>query len=179
MKNQKVLWITQTAMVIALLIVLQAATAPLGNTMITGSLVNLMLVIGVMVGGLASGLTVAVLSPIFAKIFGIGPLWALIPFIALGNIALVLCWHFVGKRRFTAPVIVRGMAAMTAAVAKFLVLYVGIVQVAVPVLLQLPEKQAAMISATFSFPQLVTALIGGGLAIIVLPLLGKALKKEV
>ena len=179
MKNQKVLWITQTAMVIALLIVLQAATAPLGNTMITGSLVNLMLVIGVMVGGLTSGLTVAVLSPVFAKIFGIGPLWSLIPFIALGNVVLVLCWYFIGTQQFAAHVIVRGMAAVTAAVAKFIVLFVGIVQIAVPVLLQLPEKQAAMISATFSFPQLITALIGGGLAIIVLPLLGKALKKEV
>ena len=90
-------WITRTAVFIALLIVLQMATAPLGNILITGSIVNLLLIISVMTCGLASGLSVAVISPVMAKLLGIGPLWSLIPFIAAGNIVLVLLWHFIGN----------------------------------------------------------------------------------
>ena len=177
--NKKVLWITQTAIVIALLVVLQAVTAPLGNTIITGSLVNLMLIIGVMIGGLASGLTIALISPSFAMLFGIGPPFGLlIPFITLGNIVLVFCWHFLGKKHFAAPIVVSVSAAVVAAVAKFATLYLGVVKVAVPLFLKLPAPQATKISAMFSLPQLLTALIGGGLAILILPVLKKALVKE-
>ena len=64
----------------------------------------------------------------------------------------------------------------TAALAKFLILYVGIVQIAVPLLLELPEPQAAVISNMFSIPQLLTALLGGGIALLVLPTLKKAIE---
>src|SRR5690554_5821411 len=101
--NKKVLWITRTASFVALLVVLQFATSFLNNTMITGSIVNLILIISVMMGGLLCGSTVAVLSPIFAKFFGIGPLWTIIPFIALGNITLVLLWGFIGNRKVGKP----------------------------------------------------------------------------
>ena len=42
----------------------------------------------------------------------------------------------------------------------FAVLFLLIVKILIP-LLALPDKQAAMMSAMFSWPQLVTALIGG------------------
>ena len=61
-----------------------------------------------------------------------------------------------------------------AAAAKFLVLYLGIVKLAVPVILGLPEPQATVISGTFSLPQLVTALLGGILALPVTQVLKKA-----
>ena len=86
-RKQSVLWITCTAVFIALLIVMQAATAPLGNSIVTGSIVNLLLVTSVMTCGLSSGLTVAAVSPVMAKFLGIGPLWSLIPFIAAGDVA--------------------------------------------------------------------------------------------
>ena len=82
--NKKIRWITQTAVCTALLIVLQMLTAPLGNTLVTGSLVNLVLVISVLIGSFSTGATVAVISPIFAKLIGIGHLLSIIPFIILG-----------------------------------------------------------------------------------------------
>jgi hypothetical protein len=175
--NRRILWITRTAITTALLIVLQAATASLGQ-LVTGSLVNLMLIVGVMIGGLYSGLTVAVLSPIMAKLLGIGPLWELIPFIILGNLVLVLCWHLLANRHYAAQTLVHAVAAVIAACLKCLTLYLGIVQVAIPFLLNLQALQATAISAMFSIPQLFTALIGGGVAILILPLLKKALKSE-
>jgi len=102
----------------------------------------------------------------------------LIPFIAVGNMVLVLLWHIIGNRnlknKLAAPVI----ALVTAAVAKFLVLYFGIVVIAIPLLLNLPEKQALVISSLFSYPQLITATIGGVLALTILPVLKKALRPK-
>lgn len=174
--KQRILWITRTAIFIALLIVLQAATVPFGNPLITGTIVNFLLITSVMTCGLAAGLSVAVVSPIAAKFFGIGPLWALIPFIAAGNIVLVLLWYFIGKRNMGGKKCAAYFAALiAAAVAKFLVLYIGIVQIAAPMFLGLPEPQEAVISNMFSIPQLITALAGGALAVVLFPRLKKAI----
>ena len=174
--KRKILWITRTAVFIALLIVLQAATAPLGNILITGSIVNLLLIVSVMTCGFASGLTVAAVSPVMAKLLGIGPLWALIPFIALGNIVLVLLWHFIGNRSFGGKKFAGYVVALIiSAISKFLTLYIGIVQIAIPMFLGLPEQQAKVISNMFSIPQLFTALIGGAIATVLIPTLQKAI----
>ncbi len=173
--KKNALWITRTAVLLALLIVTQAGTAFLGNTLITGSLVNLILIVTVMCAGLASGVTVAALSPFFAKLIGIGPLWSLIPLIALGNVALVLLWHFIGKQNFAKSPIPHAVACITGAVAKFSLLYILVVKVAIPLWMALPPEKAAAISKLFSFPQLFTALIGGAIAMIVVPLVNKAI----
>ena len=172
MKNKSVLWITTTAVFVALLIGVQFATAPLSQ-FVTGPLVNLILIISVMTCGFASGLTVAFISPVFAKLLGIGPLWPIIPFIMAGNIVLILVWHTIGKMKFANKYVVRIVALIAAAVCKFAVLYIGIVQVAIPLFLNLPDAQRAVISGMFSFPQLITALIGGVLATAILPVLEK------
>lgn len=178
MNTGKTLWITRTAVFIALLVVLQAVTALFGNIIITGSVVNMLLILSVMTCGMMSGLSVAILSPILAKFIGIGPFWSLIPFIVAGNVTLVVLWHLSGNRNWRHWHASRMTTLITAAFAKFLVLYVGIVRIAVPVLLGLPEPQSAVISGMFSIPQLITALLGGGAALVVLPPLRKALAKD-
>ncbi|WP_379971618.1 ECF transporter S component [Enterococcus devriesei] len=177
--QRKALWITQTAVLLALLIAVQAVTAGLGNTLITGSLVNLILIVAVTTGGLASGITIAVLSPIFAFIFGIGPAFPQIVFcIAIGNAVLVAIWHLVAGVTKKQTIINFLVAAVVGAVAKFGVLYLSIVQFVVPILLKMPAPKAAMVSGAFSFPQLITALVGGGLAILIVPILSKALNHQ-
>lgn len=177
-KNGTTLWITRTAAAVALLIVVQAVTTSFGNMFVTGSCVNLLLIMSVMTGGLKTGLWVAVLSPVAARLLGIGPLWSLIPFIILGNSALCLVWHTVMKGRSVKEKRFCLIAVLTAAPAKFLVLYFGIVKLAIPYLIQIPDKQAAVISQMFSLPQLGTALIGGFLAMLTLPMVSRALKIE-
>jgi len=174
--KQRILWITRTAVFIALLVVWQAASAPLGNTLITGSIVNLLLIVSVMTCGLASGLTVAAVSSVMAKLLGIGPLWSLIPFMIAGNVTLVLLWHFIGNRNMGGKQYVAYITALiVAAISKFLVLYVGIVRIAIPILLNLPEQQAAAITSIFSVAQLFTASVGGALAFVLIPRLKKAI----
>lgn len=177
--KEPALWISRTAVFIALIIVLQAATASLGNPIITGSIVNLMLIIAVMTSGLLSGLSVAAISPVAAKVMGIGPLWSILPFIVAGNAVFALSWYFIGNRniggkRYFAYI----TALMVAAAAKFFVLYIGIVQIAVPMFLNLPEQQAAVISNMFSVSQLITALLGGALAVVLFPRLRRAISRE-
>jgi len=174
--NKRVFWITRTAVLIALLIVLQAVTMLFGSTIVTGAIVNLILIISVMTCGLPTGLTVAIISPVMAKALGIGPLWSLIPFIAVGNLVLILIWHFVGNIKMSQKYVPSILALIIAAISKFLILYIGIVQIAIPLLLNLPEKQATVISGMFSFQQLLTALTGGIIATIILPTLKKAIK---
>lgn len=176
MKN-KTLWITQTAVLVALIVVVQAFTASFGNTFITGSLVNLILILGVGLVGLWGGLSVALLSPIFAFFFKIGPgMWQLILCIAIGNAVLVLVWWFIlGTHGYNQYPRLVG-ATIAGAVAKALTLYLLIVKFMVPLILQLPEPQATVISATFSYPQLVTALLGGAMAVILMPQLRRILK---
>ena len=178
MIKERTLWITRTAVFIALLVVLQAATGALGSTIITGSVVNMLMIVSVMTCGMMSGLCVAVISPVMAKLIGIGPLWSLIPFIVAGNITLVLIWHFIGNRRWGHKYTACNTQVFVGAVrpaAKFLVLYLGIAQIAVPFFLRLPAPQAAVISNMFSIPQLLTALLGGGVALLVLSPLKKAI----
>ena len=75
-----------------------------------------------------------------------------------------------------------GTGVLIGASVKCIILYLGIVKVLLPLLIngQPEAKQAAMtasLTASFGVTQLFTALIGGALAIIVLKLLPKALKK--
>lgn len=175
--NKKTLWITRTAALTALLVVLQASTSALGSTLVTGTVVNLLLIISVMTCGAASGLSVAVLSPVLAKLIGIGPLWGLIPFIAAGNLALAAVWLAVGSRRWGSRYAPQITALVLAAAAKSLVLYLGVVKLALPLFSGLTAAQAAAIAHMFSAPQLVTAVLGGLLALPLLAPLKKAMER--
>ncbi len=172
--NKKILWITETAVMIAVLVALQWVTKPMGQ-FVTGSCVNLVLGISALVGGLWCGLTVALLSPFFAFLVGIGPAFLpIVPMVAVGNAVLVVLLYVLsGKKKLG---VMSYVAVAVAAVAKFAALWVLIVKLVLPTL-GLAEKQVAMLSASFSWPQLVTALIGGVLAASIAPAIRKALKK--
>lgn len=178
--HDKVLWITQTAVLVALLITLQwvtGGTSAFAGQYITGSCVNAVLATAVLFAGMWSGVTVAVLSPFFAFLLGIGPkLFQLVPAIALGNLSYVLMLYFlIGKR--SAKFWVKLIGLVLAAAVKFAVLNLLIVHLMLP-LLMIPEKQAAVFTVMFSYPQMITALIGGVLALLIVPVLKKAFKRS-
>ncbi len=170
----RVLWMTQTAVLVALLITLQWATAGtqvFAGQYITGSLVNCVLAVSALFAGLYSGLAVAALSPFFAFLLGIGPkLLPIVPCIALGNAVYVTVLYFLGRKN-------AWMGLLVGALAKFVTLYLTVVQVLLPVLGDgLKAPQIKTFTAMFSWPQLVTALLGGALALLVCPILKKAMK---
>ncbi len=177
--KSKALWVTRTAVMMALLITLQMVTKSLGQ-IVTGSFVNAVLAVTVLVCGLGSGVTVALLSPVFAYLLGIAPQILTVPAIMIGNTVFVVLLHLIcGKTLWKS---VAGLLA--AAVCKFAILYVLVTHVICGVLAQpllaqgvLKEPMLKMLPATFSFPQLLTALIGGAVALAIAPVLKKALRK--
>ena len=177
--NKKLRWITETAIMLALLVSLQALTKGFGQ-LVTGSCVNAILAITVLVAGFGSGLTVALVSPILAFLLGIAPQILTVPAIMAGNCVYVVLLSLIcGK-----DLVKRIAAWLIAAVAKFAVLYLIVVKiicgVMAPTLLAagtLKQPMLKALPATFGWPQLVTALIGGGLAMLIVPLVRKALKR--
>ena len=92
--SKKVRWITETAVMLALLVILQALTKPAGQ-LVTGSCVNAVLAVSVLLAGLGSGITVAVLSPVLAYLLGVAPQLVTVPAIMVGNTVLVVLLYFI------------------------------------------------------------------------------------
>ena len=169
--NKKIRWITETAVMLALLITLQAVTKGFGQ-LVTGSCVNTLLAVSVLAGGLGCGLTVALVSPVMAFLLGIAPQILTVPAIMAGNAALVCVLYVLaakGRKLWH-----RVLAWLVAAAAKFAVLYAIVNFLICGVLSQsllsagmLKPPMLNLLPATFGLLQLITALIGGGLGLLI------------
>lgn len=185
--NKKVLWITETALMLALLIALQAITKAFGQ-LVTGSCVNAILAITVLVAGMSSGITVAVISPVFAFLLGIAPNIVTVVPIMLANVCYVVLLRLIAGKSMK-PLWKQPVALAAAAAVKFGVLYLLVVKVICGVasgaLLGKKVGQTVVLAppmleklpAMFAWPQLFTALIGGAVALLIAPVLRKALRK--
>ena len=185
--NRKIRWITETALMLALLVALQAATKPLGQ-LVTGSFVNALLAITALTAGLSCAVTVSVISPVMAFLLGIAPNLVTVLPIMLGNVCYVWLLHRLLGRSMR-PVWKQPLALCAAAAVKFGVLYVLVVKLicgtASGLLLGkkigetvvLAPAMLKLLPAMFTWPQLITALLGGAAAILIVPLLRKALGK--
>ena len=185
--KKKVFWITETAVMLAMLVALQAFTKPMGQ-LVTGSCVNAVLAVSVLVGGLSCGLTIALVSPVLAFLLSIAPQIITVPAIMVGNTVFVLLLHFLADKRGK-NLVKQLIAWLSAALAKFAALYLLVVQVicglASGALLGqklgenvlLAPAMLEKLPAMFTWPQLFTALIGGAVALLIVPVLRKALHK--
>ncbi len=190
--KEKTLWLVRTAMLLALCVAFQSLRLLIGDTIISvliiGSLVNLVLYVSVKSGGIYSGLAVSILSPIIAFLQGHIAFPQMILVVVLGNATLVLLyWLITKKRGFTFNII----AIVTASIAKFIVLWFAVSKFIIPILTNITEIQnkaqalnkpvsaivkglTATLNLNFTWPQIVTALIGGGLSVVVVMALRKA-----
>ena len=177
--NKKIRWITETAAMLALLICLQWVGSFIPEQMtkqlITGTCVNAVLAVTVLLVGLSSGITVAVISPVCAFLFNIAPNLITVVPIMLGNVCFVVLLRLLMNKAIWRQT----LALIAAAVVKFSVLYILVVKIVCGVasgaLLgkKLGEKvllappMLKMLPTMFAWPQLVTALVGGGAALLV------------
>lgn len=185
--NKKVLWITETAIMLALLVTLQALTKPAGQ-LVTGSCVNTVLAISALTGGLGCGLTVAFISPILAFLLGIAPQIVTVPAIIAGNAVFVALLYLLADRSGK-NLVKQGIAWVVAAVAKFGVLYLLVVKLICGVAsgsllgkkigetVVLAPPMLEKLPTMFAWPQLITALIGGAIALLIAPVIRTALHK--
>ena len=190
--SKRIRWITETAVMLALLVALQwvGSFVPeqMTKQLITGTMVNCVLAVTVLVAGLSSGITVALISPVCAFVFGIAPNFITVLPIMVGNCCYVALLYFIiGKaRKFSWQ---QPVALVSAAAVKFGMLYLLVVKVicgmASPALLGkkigdivvLAPPMLKMLPTMFAWPQLVTALTGGAIALAIVPVLRKALHK--
>ena len=118
-----------------------------------------------------------------AFLLGIAPMPLTVPAIMAGNCVYVVLLHLLADR--TGKNLLRQiMAWALAAAAKFAALYLLVAKLICGVLsesliaaghMKPPMVQA--LPVTFGLPQLITALIGGAVALLMFPVLKKALKK--
>lgn len=184
--------ITETAVMLALLICLQWAgsliPAPMAKQLVTGSFVNCVLAVTVLLVGLWGGVAVALISPVCAYVLGIAPNLITVLPIMLGNLSFVLLLYcLLGKS--LRPIWKQPVAVLVAAAVKFGILYGLVVEVIcgsasglflgkkIGNAVLLAPKMLKMLPTMFTWPQLITALIGGSLAMLILPTLKKALRK--
>ena len=171
-------FIAYTAMGLALVFVAQLLGKLIGSRvpiygpfsltqLISGSLVNCVLLVFTALAGVWSGVIISVLSPVLAFAFGIQPQPFMIPVIALGNAILCLVYVLLAKK-LQLPALV---AVIAAAVVKC-----GFFWLTVPHLVKLFVAEGPQLKALpimFSWPQGVTALLGGLLALVIIKRLQK------
>lgn len=138
-------FITRTAVLLAITIVIQFIKMP---QLITGSIVNAMLITSGGIIGVWSGISIGLLTPIIAFIVGLMGFPILIPFIMIGN-AIYVYFFLLIKNNIIGMII--------GAIIKFLWLALS-----VKYLLQwFNIKVQLKIIQAFTLPQLFTAIIGG------------------
>jgi hypothetical protein len=173
MSNIKTKAMTRTAILLSLTIAFQFLGRYLGafigpnNNFIVGPLVNACLIIATASVGLWSGSVVAIIAPFGAVLTGAPIPLPFIPFIAAGNFLLVLFFYLI-KRNYYIGILAGAIAKsvfLFASVYFFLNLFKDT--------LKIPNKVAEMMFLTFSWQQLITALLGGTIALAVVKALGK------
>lgn len=137
--------------------------APLiNNQIITGTIVNASLLIAVVLLGMRGAILLCLLPSIVSLLFGLLPMVMapMVPFIILGNISLVYIFNLLRKKNFF-------LGLIPAALVKFSFLFL-----ISNFLISFFIKQAVAdkIAIMMSWPQLVTALMGGLAAYIIISL---------
>jgi len=151
--NSKVLLISsQFALLLALILF-----APLvGNQFVTGTIVNASLLMSVVLFGLPGAIVLCFIPSIISLLTGLLPfvIAPMIPFIIMGNILLVLIFDLLRKKNFF-------LGLVPAALLKFSFLFLTSNYL---IHFFVKETVASNIAIMMSWPQLITALLGGVVA---------------
>ena len=163
------------ASVIVRIAVMAAVTLIVGLSkiqLLTGSFVNMCLLIAAMTTGIVGGICVGIVTPFIALGLGLNPNVLLVPFIAVSNAVYVVIFGVVvwllrvdsgSTKRFWYNLLVSAAAIVLAAGLKFAFLYFVGVKWIYPLLFNV--KQMETISVMMGALQWFTALIGGGAAL--------------
>ena len=161
--------IALTAMFLAICLVFQLLKGI--SVYITGPAVNCVLILASLVCGLSSGIIIAVIAPLAAFLIGATPIInvipAMLPVIMAGNVLIaVFAALFKNRTAGTHSLLPLGLVIGSAAKACWLWLTVWFV--VLPIFgANAPDPMKAAARVTFSVTQLITALIGSAVALII------------
>lgn len=175
MSSENIRKLVISAILVALTVVFQLLRPVLGgsniiSTYIIGSLVNLVLIVAACAVGLWSGISVAVIAPVFALVQNHATL-PMFPWILVGNVVLVVfysLWALKNRNSLKVEWVRWSTVGVIAALAKFVVIAFG--QAVVLTSAKGLAFNAALIAAGGAqFVQIITAVIAMVLGGLVLP----------
>lgn len=168
--NNKLNKLIKSALFLAIAIVFQALgkSFPQLSQFVTGSIINAILLITICVCDKWWALCVGTLTPVLAALTGqlAPPLVPFVPFIMLGNALFILIFALLINNKTYSKYI----AILPAAFTKFIFLFLSVTYIVQLFNIKLPKK----VAAAMGIPQLITALIGGIFACLII----EALKKR-
>lgn len=149
--------LTKASILLAIAIVFQITKM---GQYVTGTGINTVLITAVGVCGLPWAAAIGFMTPMLALLLGVQPpaTVVLVPFIIAGNIVYVALFKILKKYN-------EYIGLVAAAFAKFILLYTAANIIV--------NKLPAPIKLAFSFPQLITAIAGGAIAIAVIKITKK------
>ncbi|CDF59373.1 ECF transporter S component [Thermobrachium celere] len=163
--------IVYSSLLLAIGIVFQiiGRNIPQFNQFLVGPIINSILILTAFICGRWWGVGVGTLTPLLAWFVGqlATPLAPFIPFIMIGNILYVLTFSLF----IQGNMIKRAIGVILGALIKFVFLTFASTKLIKLVGLSFPPKIAKVLATSMSFPQLITALLGGALALIIIELL--------
>lgn len=179
--NANVKRLVRSGLLLALAVVFQIiGKATLGipevSQYVVGPAINAILLISVHICGIWYGMAIGLLTPITALLLGQlpSPMTPFIPFIIIGNIIFEAV--FFALKRFKRPGGIAGYAL--GAFLKYFFLSVSASSLVPLFKIGFPEKVYSKLIIMMGIPQLVTALIGGAAALVIIEILGKRVRLE-
>lgn len=173
MKNGNINKLVKASLFLALAIVFQVIgkTAPQISQIFVGPAVNTILILTAAICGGVYGVLVGSLTPLLALLTGqlVSALGPFIPFIIIGNILFVLSFIILNKRGKYG----KYLGIIIGAFIKYAFLSISASKLIPLFNLNIPAKMVNKLIITMGIPQLITALIGGAFALILIELLRK------
>lgn len=168
-KNSRNLVLSSLFLAVAIVFQFIGRVLPQISQIFVGPAVNAVLILSAAICGLGWGVSVGCLTPLLAWLLGqlpaaFGPF---IPFIMIGNsIFIVMFYLFKSYKKWGDAV-----GIVSGALLKFLFLYISATKLINILSLGINPKVAQKLSVAMGSIQLITALAGGALAIIIINLL--------
>lgn len=164
-----------SALLLTLVVIIQilGKNIPQINQFFVGPLVNAMLLLTVYFAGVKWAMLVGLLTPILAFFSSVlSPAMApFIPFIAVGNLLYVIIFSIIKNRKNLDIV-----GVIIASFIKFLFLYFSATQLINLFTLGIPQPIKEKLAITMGIPQLITALVGGGIALVLFSMLKRRIR---
>lgn len=171
--NDKVKKLVRASLLLAIAIIVQilGKNIPEINQFLVGPIVNAILILTTFVCGTWWGVGVGVLTPVIAWLVGQlpGPMAPFIPFIMIGNSLFVIFFGILKNQQKWGKYI----GLLFGSFIKFLFLSFSAAKLITIFNIGLPSKVASKLVIMMGIPQLVTALIGGVIALVLIELLTK------
>lgn len=170
--NNNVNNLVKSGLLLAIAIIFQALgkALPQVSQIFVGPIVNAVLIIAAAVCGLWYGIAIGVLTPLLAWILGQlpAPFGPFIPFIMIGNAIFILLFYLIKNYKYGQII-----GIITGAFFKFIFLFLSATTIVKALKLIINVQVLNKLAIAMGVLQLITAIAGGILAIILLSLLRK------